>query len=831
MEPLRLPATLDALGEIGRYVKSAATTAGLEQAAAYSLRLAVDEIATNIITYGYQEAGLEGEIEVSAERSPASLEITLSDTGRAFDPRQARLPSEEDLARPLEDRPVGGLGIFLALQGVDDFRYESNGGRNRSVFIVRRPRKALGWASRMTVTLRTKMVALIGGSTALLLVALVASYYFYTRAGELGELRSEADLLSSCYTEKFRPAFERAETVARMTALSISGAPALDRQWVRRSVRQAATGNPDLYGVFAAFRPDTFGPGTGRFAPYCCYKDGQPQDTDITYDYSDWEYYRVSLSSGELHWTEPYFGPSGQTTMVTVSVPILRDGTIIGVAGADLSLAFLTQETDRLRVYRTGYAFIASRKGTYVSFPDHARLLKGNLFEWDKDLARRITGGTAGFLEARDPLRDEDVWLVHRPIPKTGLVMAVVYPRSEVMESILSLGQISVVMAGVGLVILILLISFTASSLTKPLCALVGATGRVASGDLKERLTLESRTWEFQELTRVFNKMIADLRAYIENLRETTAARERIESELQVAKSIQLGVLPRTFPPFPDRPEFDVYAMTSPAQEVGGDFYDFFFVDERHLCFLVGDVSEKGVPAALFMMVTKALLRREAAATAAPQEILHRVNNLLCPDNESSMFVTIFCAVLNVESGALSFCSAGHNPPLLRRKGKAPEFLRPAPGFVVGGMLDTEYEAESIALNAGDLILLYTDGVTEARNRSGEFFGEDRLERCLADGPEDVSAVIESIHACVRKFAFGEPQSDDITMLALRFNGGRFPRPRRVMVRPSTGRITSVHSFLGRPGTSSTRPFGGGADERRGETGGKPRAEGENPPA
>lgn len=209
-----------------------------------------------------------------------------------------------------------------------------------------------------------------------------------------------------------------------------------------------------------------------------------------------------------------------------------------------------------------------------------------------------------------------------------------------------------------------------------------------------------------------------------------------------------------------------------PAKEVGGDFYDFFLVDDRTLCFLIADVSDKGVPAALYMMVAKTLLKTEALRGLSPDQILFRVNNLLA-DNDSCMFVTVFCALLDTETGEVRFANAGHNPPLVYRQGHGFQFIKPQAGFVLGPMANSSYLTERITLGENDGIFLYTDGVTEAQNPEAELFGEKRLQEALNRGEvTDLTQMVLAIRSEVAMHANGAPQSDDVTMLALSFRGG-----------------------------------------------------------
>jgi len=232
-------------------------------------------------------------------------------------------------------------------------------------------------------------------------------------------------------------------------------------------------------------------------------------------------------------------------------------------------------------------------------------------------------------------------------------------------------------------------------------------------------------------------------------------------------------MLPRKFPPFPDRDEFDIFATMVPAKEVGGDLYDFFFIDENRLCFLIGDVSGKGVPAALFMAITKTLLRTEAKHGLSPEEVLCRVNDTLVPDNDTYMFVTIFCAVLGVRTGKVEFSSGGHNPPLILRAGTS-EYMQVPKGFIVGVMEGIKFVKGEYTLAPGDVIFLYTDGVTEAMNPENEFFSEERLKEYLSKLTDrSVEEIVKGVKNEIKLFVRDREQSDDITMLALKFRGKR----------------------------------------------------------
>ncbi len=252
---------------------------------------------------------------------------------------------------------------------------------------------------------------------------------------------------------------------------------------------------------------------------------------------------------------------------------------------------------------------------------------------------------------------------------------------------------------------------------------------------------------------------------------EVQTAQARTEGELNAAHDIQMSMVPLTFPAFPDRKEFDIYATLHPAKEVGGDFYDFFFIDEDHFCVLIGDVSGKGVPSALFMAVTKTLIKSRASEETSTASIISHVNDEVSSDNASSMFVTIFVAIINIRSGDVTYTNAGHNPPYVKPKGESPDRLDGRHGPVVGAMPGIKYQEERRTLNAGDLLILYTDGITEAMNANLELFSEDRLVDLL--GSATIESAEDTIREAIRavKIFEGETdQTDDITVLAFQYN-------------------------------------------------------------
>jgi len=315
---------------------------------------------------------------------------------------------------------------------------------------------------------------------------------------------------------------------------------------------------------------------------------------------------------------------------------------------------------------------------------------------------------------------------------------------------------------------------FMVKRLTAPVSLLCTAASTIGLGQYETSVIspVAKRDDELGELARTFDNMVESLKEHIEELKRTTAAKERIESELRVATDIQMSMLPRVFPPFPDRKEFDIFATMQPAKEVGGDLYDFFLVQPDKLCFIIGDVCDKGVPAALFMAITKALLKTAGMAGFPPDDMLSRTNNVLYPENDASMFATVFCAILDTNTGELIFANAGHNPPLHYDGSTSFDYIKLSKGFVVGPMPDIVFTCQSMTLRPGQAVFLYTDGVTEAADSNNEFYSEARLQQALTKlKDEDATGMVKGIQEDVATFIHGAQQSDDITMLAVRFLG------------------------------------------------------------
>jgi serine phosphatase RsbU (regulator of sigma subunit)/anti-sigma regulatory factor (Ser/Thr protein kinase) len=364
----------------------------------------------------------------------------------------------------------------------------------------------------------------------------------------------------------------------------------------------------------------------------------------------------------------------------------------------------------------------------------------------------------------------------------------------------------SVIVLLLASIIIILIISLLFSrTLTRPLKTLGRYTEELSRRDftssdsfsfLDELLSVARRGDEVGELAQAFQRMETELETSIENLKKTTSAKERMESELNIGREIQMSMIPLTFPAFPDRKEFSLYATLRPAREVGGDFYDFFFIDEDRICLCIGDVSGKGVPSALFMAVTRTLIKSRATDDFSTANIITHVNDELSRDNKAYMFVTIFIGILDIKTGELVYTNAGHNPPYLLRGHGSIERLDQRHGPVIGAMDGLAYKEGKTNLTKGDTLLLYTDGITEAMDSARNLFSEKRLEKLLSSQEFDsVEEVVQSTVTEVKKFEEGMDQTDDITVLAAQYFGALQEIEGSVLEMTVTNQLPEIERF------------------------------------
>ena len=277
---------------------------------------------------------------------------------------------------------------------------------------------------------------------------------------------------------------------------------------------------------------------------------------------------------------------------------------------------------------------------------------------------------------------------------------------------------------------------------------------------------------EIENLAVTLEDMESDLAEYVDNMKRITAQEERINTELSLAAKIQESMLPREFPAFPERNEFDVYAEMKAAREVGGDFYDFFLVDDDHLALVVGDVSGKGMPAALFMTASKIMLKMKAQEGVSPAEVLEDINERICANNIEEVFVTVWVGVLEISTGRVIAVNAGHEYPVIMHHNGNAELIHDKHGFVIGGLTGMKYNNYELQIEPGDALFIYSDGVPEAMNEADELFNTDRMLQALNDAKKDnPRRIIEQVENALDNYVGGAEQFDDITMLCLTYRG------------------------------------------------------------
>jgi sigma-B regulation protein RsbU (phosphoserine phosphatase) len=518
-------------------------------------------------------------------------------------------------------------------------------------------------------------------------------------------------------------------------------------------------------------------------------------------------WYKIARDTNSLYISEAYSDMAGRGLTISMSSPYHgRSGELMGVVGMDIKIKDLDMTIRETVVRDTGYAVLINNyagegqdESRIVSAPglneqnenDIAAFLGGNTGKILVDMRDLPSGrayssfGTGG--------KERWVYIIWAPIELTNWRLAYVVPEKDILAPATALYneitgmtatatnradgfvRLAILISGFLMCVIIFLTAWTArliaGRIARPIIALTGSVKKIGDGNLDYHSEIRTGD-EIEELSLSFERMTVELKNYIENLRHITAEKERIGAELNVATRIQASMLPRIFPPFPERNEFDVYASMLPAKEVGGDFFDFFFIDEDTLVVLIADVSGKGVPAALFMVIAKTLIKNNAQHGLSPKEVFETVNNLLCIDNEESMFVTAFMGYLDISSGKFTCVNAGHNPPLIKQ-GDAFEWFRTKRGLVLGSMEDMFYKEDETLLRQGDMLYLYTDGITEAMDSERKLFGEYRLmEAAMAYKDADLREFTCSIKREIDAFAGDAEQADDITMLVLKYYGG-----------------------------------------------------------
>ena len=524
-------------------------------------------------------------------------------------------------------------------------------------------------------------------------------------------------------------------------------------------------------------------------------------------DYSTRPWYQKAMKEKELTFTDMFVDAHGRGVAIGCAAPYFdANGEIAGVVGEGRMLDEITKIVNESKIGETGFSFVLNNETGQVLFSpktegDFAIDYDGNLLNdpglfdsEDKTLAE-----TARKMAARETgislvnIDGKSCYLAYAPIEGPNWSFGTVLEESEVTTpATLSKEQIEentynfveVLNYSVKLIIIAIIIAFIiivalvpfagqkiADKLTKPILNLSDGVREIASGNFDKKLEIHTGN-EIEHLADTFNAMTDELKRYMANLTKVTADKEKIATELNVATNIQLSMLPRDFN-F-DREDFEIFATMNAAKAVGGDFYDFYLLDENHLMITIADVSGKGVPAALFMSRSKTILKNFATMMTNPDDlasVMSLSNNQLCQGNDEMMFVTVFMGMLDLQSGKFIFVNGGHNPPMVYHKTEDKfEYLKVEENIVLGMMDDMDFEQQEIQLESGDMLYLYTDGVTEAMDIDNKQYGEERLSECLnnVNKKATLSEILQNVRDDLSKHVGEAEQSDDITMLAVR---------------------------------------------------------------
>ena len=555
--------------------------------------------------------------------------------------------------------------------------------------------------------------------------------------------------------------------------------------------------NPNVQSCGLSFR-ESYYPEKGRwFCPYALRSDSTViiQTLDGTRnDYLKEEWFLQALKSPQPYWSKPFFtGKDKNIPLVAYLVPI-RDSrdSIVAVLGVDVSLtklfppASIEERKDTTAPWDASdeiYFFAIDSTGTYLRHIDKQRIVRKNIFDYTKKTAEleddslaiaMIAVGKSGDTKNTDneelTLEGEDVLVSYRPLEHTSWTMGLVLPRLVINVITWLLGGFLLFFILLGLIVVYFGGRRGIKKVSNPLRQLAASADEVAKGNFDAALPEVHTKDEIHQLRDSFENMQQSLILYTDELRMTTAAKVSMESELKIAHDIQMSMLPKTFPPYPDRDDVDIYGSLTPAKGVGGDLFDFFIRDEK-LFFCIGDVSGKGVPASLYMAVTRSLFRNVSGYISEPDRIVEALNKAQNEGNDTNMFVTIFVGVLDLQTGVLNYCNGGHDAPLL--VGRDVGELPCDPNLPIGVIGDFKFSQQQVNIDTNTTIFLFTDGLNEAENARHQQFGDQRIwnvaRRLLSENSHQPEHMIEQMTQAVHEFVGDAEQSDDLTMLAIQY--------------------------------------------------------------
>ena len=542
--------------------------------------------------------------------------------------------------------------------------------------------------------------------------------------------------------------------------------------------------NPDFYNCSIAFEPYYFNDKGRYFSAYTRFvgdsiRTIQGGSDHYQYFFTDW--YLMPQLLNKPCWTEPYMDldvATNTSEMVTSYCQTITDkqNQLIGVINISLSLNWLSQTISAVKPYPNSYSIMIGRGGTYFVHPDTTKITRQTIFT--QTMEKPDTALTAlGYAMQRGEegmkhmsINGKDSYVFYKPLGQTGCSMAIVCPESDIFSGFDRLRRTVMIIVAIGLLLMLYMFIRIITRELQPLQRLADEAETIASGQFDAELPNFQRIDEIGQLSQSFGNMQQSLVRYIEKLKETTAQKASIDSDLRIASGIQMGMLPVKFPTRDDRDDVQLYASLTPAKEVGGDLFDFYFRDEK-LFFCIGDVSGKGVPASLFMAVTRSTFRTVSAHESMPDRIVTTMNKTIADMNKNHMFVTLFVGVLDLPTGRLYYCNAGHDAPLLIGAGVGE--LPCDPNIPVGFRPKWKYSLQEAQIFTGTTIFLFTDGLTEAMDANKALFQMERVNdvanRALAKQQQEPRQLISLMTEVVHEFVGDAEQSDDLTMMAIQY--------------------------------------------------------------
>ena len=607
--------------------------------------------------------------------------------------------------------------------------------------------------------------------------------FFQSREAVRQEAISHASQILDKTSLRVEGILNRVEVASNMTKWLVSRHPdKADSMFVYS--RSMLANNPDFYNCSIAFEPYYFKDKGRYFSAYTKHigdslRTIQGGSDSYQYFFTDW--YLMSTLLDKPSWTEPYMDldvATNTSEMVTSYCQTIKnkDGQKIGVINTSLSISWLSNTISAIKPYPNSYSIMIGRGGTYFVHPDSTKITRQTIFTQTLEhpdtamvaLGHAMQRGEEGMKHMN--IDGKDCYVFYKPLGNTGCSMAIVCPEKDIFGGFDRLRRSVMAIVITGLLLMLYLFIRIITRELSPLRRLAHEAETIASGNFDAELPNFERIDEIGQLSQSFGNMQQSLVKYIEELKETTAEKASIESDLRIANGIQMGMLPENFPTRGDRDDVQLYASLTPAKDVGGDLFDFYFRDDK-LFFCIGDVSGKGVPASLFMAVTRAVFRTTSAHESKPDRIISVMNQMIADMNKTNMFVTLFVGVLDLPTGMLHYSNAGHDAPLLVGAGVGE--LPCDSNIPVGVMPDWDYTLQEAQIYTNTTIFLFTDGLTEATSADFKLFDMERVNdvavKALAQQQQEPQQLISLMTEAVHQFVGDAEQSDDLTMMAIQY--------------------------------------------------------------